>query len=245
MKYVKKLTTQIIDVEKMIVSTNLLLSQHIDDPTLIFMLEQDKHLVKTLKQKRTQKLLSYLKESNSSIDTIFSDIFTVIPFQIDPTMIAREMGIKLIKNVSIGDDVAGKCYIEDEIIIEYKPASSNRDRFTISHELAHVIKHMPYRTANNTSFQDSSEMLYARNDHVDSSDPIESEADTIAGNILVPLSNVEKLINSLEPLEKLSTKLLCDLFKVSEGAIYHALKNYNLLYSPSIKQEFSWSIQSQ
>ena len=244
MKFITKLNEQIIATQKMIESTNELLYQNNSDEMLLFMLQQDEALMKSLKQKRTQELLEYLRESNSVVDTIFLDIFTTIPFEINPSMIAKKMGIKLIENTEIGDDIAGKCYINDEIIIEYKPASNNRDRFTISHELAHVIKHMPYRAANNTHFEDSSTLLYARNDYIDSSDPIEEEADKIAGNILIPKSNIEKLLDSLEPLEQLSTKLLCDLFKVSEGAIYHVLKNYNLLNNPKIKQEFSWSIQN-
>jgi len=133
------------------------------------MLTQDEALIKSLKQKRTQELLEYLRKPSLTIDTILSDTFVTIPFEINPSLIAQKMGIKLIRNMEIGDDIAGKCYIDDEIIIEYKPASPNRDRVTISHELAHVIKHMPYRAANNTNFEDSSTLLYARNDYVDSS----------------------------------------------------------------------------
>ena len=245
MKFIEKLTKQILATQKMIDDTKKLLIENKNDDMLLFMLKQDEALLKSLKQQRTQELLEYFKKPGTTVDSILCDVFTSIPFEIDPATMAQKMGIKLLKNPDMEDDTAGKCYIDDEIVIEYKPASPNRERFTISHEMAHIIKHMPYRAANNAYFTDSATMLYARNDYVDSGDMTEEEADKVAGNILIPKVNIDKLIDSLEPLEQISTKLLCDLFKVSEGAMYHALKNYGLLNSPKIKEEFSWSIQTQ
>jgi len=240
MKNIFKLNEQIEDTQKMIANTQKLLEENANDPTLQFMLSQDESLLKQLKKQRTHELLEYLKNIESSVDIVLNDIYGEMAFHIDPFDVAYKMGIDVVKNPHMGENEAGKCYVFDDIVtIEYKPQiSHNRERFTIAHELGHIIKHMPY--ANNAHFEDSEELLYARSDYIDSANSQEMEADRLAGELLIPKKTVLYLLNSLEPLERLSTKMLQDLFKVSEGAIYHALKNYELLYHAQIKQEFSW-----
>ena len=240
MKNIFKLNEQIEDTQKMIANTQKLLEENENDSILRFMLSQDKSLLKQLKKQRTQELLEYLKNIESSADTILNDVYGEMAFHIDPFYMANKMGIDVVKNSDMGEKEAGKCYVLDDIItIEYKPQiSHNRERFTVAHELGHIIKHMPY--ANNVHFEDSEELLYARSDYIDSANSQEMEADRLAGELLIPKKTVLYLLNSLEPSERLSTKMLQDLFKVSEGAIYHALKSYELLYHTQIKREFSW-----
>lgn len=241
MKNITKLNKQISDTKKMIDNTNTLLITNPEDNILTFMLVQDQALLKQLKNKRTKETFEYLKSINSSPEHLLEDIYHNVVFEVDPFFIANKLGIKIIKNDNMEHTEAGKCYIDNEIIIEYKSQfSHNRERFSVAHELAHVIKHMPY--ANNTHFEDkdNDNLLYARNNYIDSANKEEQEADELAGELLVPKATIIYLINSLEPLDSLSTKLLQDIFKVSEGAIYHALKHYGLLDNPKIKKEFSW-----
>ena len=80
MKFITKLNKQVLETKRMIVDTNELLSKNHDDEILLFMLKQDKALLKSIMQKRTKELLNYLKEPHCTIDTILSDIFKTIPF---------------------------------------------------------------------------------------------------------------------------------------------------------------------
>jgi len=238
MKSICKLNKQIADAESMVISTKKLLDVNKEDEVLLFMLNQDESLLKQLKKNRTEILLNYLKSINSSAEQVISDVYNNLVFEVDPFYVASCLGVTIIKNPEIDDGEAGKCYISDEITIEFKPQlSHNRERFTVAHELGHIIKHMPY--ANNVHFEDSEKLLYARSDYIDSTNKQEREADRLAGELLIPKKTINYLIDSLDPLESLSTKMLQDLFKVSEGAIYHALKHYSLLENPKIKKEFS------
>ncbi|MDQ7083853.1 MAG: ImmA/IrrE family metallo-endopeptidase [Sulfurovum sp.] len=239
MKYIEKLNKQILNTQKMIDSTNELLIKNNSDTMLVFMLQQDEGLLKTLKQVRTKETLSFLKNNVSTSEQLLQKIYMVVPFEINPIDVAQKLGILVMKNSLLNDSEAGKCYINDEIVIEYKPQfTHNRERFSVAHELGHVVKHMAH--ANNTHYEDSTELLYARNDYIDSLNPIEKEADEFAGNILVPKQKILELLHSLEGSEQISTKLLCDIFKVSEGALYHTLSSYRMSQNLKIKKEYSW-----
>ncbi len=239
MKYIEKLNKQILRTQSMIETTNELLLKKSSDEMLIFMLKQDESLLKNLKKQRTKATLSFLKDNVNIPEELLQKIYTNIPFEINPIDVAKKLGILVIKNPLLGDSEAGKCYINNEIIIEYKPQSTyKRERFSVAHELGHIVKHMA--NANNTHYEDSTKLLYARSDYMDSLDPIEKEADEFAGNILVPKQKILELLNSLQGSEQISTKLLCDIFKVSEGALYHTLASYKMSQNLKIKKEYSW-----
>lgn len=239
MKMIARINKQISDTEKMIETTNTLLINNAEDNVLTFMLAQDQALLQELKIQRTKATLEYLKTIDNSAERLLKDIYDDFIFEVDPFFIANSLGIKIIKNDNMEHNEAGKCYINNEIVIEYKPQySHNRERFSVAHELAHIIKHMSY--INNTHFEDSENLLYARNNYIDSANKEEQEADQLAGELLMPKSTINYLIGSLSPLESLSTKMLQDIFKVSEGSVYYALKYYGLLDHPKIKKEFSW-----
>lgn len=238
MHHIQKLNNQIFDTEKLIANTRILQIENPDDPVLEYMIAQDEALLASLKHTRVTETLDYLKTITSPAQLV-EELYPSSPFEINPFDIAHKLGIKVIKNPFLDDAEAGKCYINNDIVIEYKGyVSPNRERFTVAHELAHVVKHMAH--SNNTSYRDSSELLYARNDYVDSKDPVEKEADVFAGELLVPRQKVYLLLSSLQGDEQISTKLLCDIFKVSEGALYHTLNQYGLGKNLKIKKEYQW-----
>jgi len=238
MHNIQRLNNQIEDTKKLIENTHDLLMENPSDPMLEYMIAQDEALLSSLQHTRIQATLDYLKTITTPTQLI-EELYPSSPFEINPFDVAHKLGIKVIKNSSLDDSEAGKCYINNEIVIEYKGyVSHNRERFTVAHELAHVVKHMAH--SNNTSYRDSSELLYARNDYIDSKDPIEKEADVFAGELLVPREKVKLLLSSLQADEQISTKLLCDIFKVSDGTIYHTLNQYGLGNSLKIKKEYPW-----
>lgn len=238
MHHIQKLNNQIVDTEKLIANTRLLQMKNSDDPMLEYMIAQDEALLVSLKQTRVTETLAYLQTIATPAQLV-EDIYPSAPFEVNPFDIANKLGIKVVKNPFLDDSEAGKCYINNEIVIEYKGyVSHNRERFTVAHELGHVVKHMAH--SNNTSYTDSSELLYARNDYTDSKDQTEKEADVFAGELLVPRQKIDLLLSSLQEDEQISTKLLCDIFKVSEGALYHTLNQYGLGKSLKIKKEYSW-----
>lgn len=238
MQHIQKLNSQIVDTQKLIDNTHTLMSENPDDSMLKYMITQDEALLATLQYTKVQETLAYLKNITSPMQLI-EELYPQPPFEISPFDVANKLGIKVIKNNFLDDSEAGKCYINNEIIIEYKGYTShNRERFTVAHELGHVVKHMAH--SNNTSYKDSTELLYARNGYIDSIGPEEEEADMFAGELLVPRKKLDLLISSIDGENQISTKLLGDIFKVAEGTIYHALKRYGLSQSLKIKEEYSW-----
>lgn len=238
MHNIQRLNNQIEDTKKLIENTHALLMENPSDPMLEYMIAQDEALLASLQHTRVQATLDYLKTITAPTQLI-EELYPSSPFEINPFDVAHKLGIKVIKNPLLDDSEAGKCYINNDIVIEYKGyISHNRERFTVAHELGHVVKHMAH--SNNTSFRDSSELLYARNDYIDSKDPTEKEADVFAGELLIPKQKLDLLLSSIQGDDRISTKLLCDIFKVSEGAIYHTLNQYGLGNSLKIKKEYSW-----
>ena len=238
MKQIKKLNEQIEDTIKMINSTKEILEDNQEDEVLLFMLSQDESLLASLKEGRVNITLGYLRTNITSPNDLLNVIYSELPQIVDPKYIANQLGINVIKNDYLPDNEAGKCYIQDDITIEYKPQNTiYRENFSIAHELGHIVKHMS--PANNT-FTDSSELLYARNDYIDSLTLEEKEADEFAGYLLIPEESLNSIVDQLTEEESISASLISDIYKVSEGTVYHALKSRGIYYNPKILKDFSW-----
>ena len=122
--------------------------------------------------------------------------------------------------------------------IEYKKGDYGnvKDRFTVGHELGHIFLHFP---SSNNSFMDNIDEDYsiegnsqiaARGAASSSSEHLqqEQEADAFASALLIPENQIIKIIkesgNRQPSMSSLKRK-----FKVSNGAIFRALKKYGLL----------------
>lgn len=242
MEQIKKLNIQILETEKMIASTKIFLESNLNDEILLFMLMQDEELLYSLKEERTKITLDFLHKNVNSASDLLNLFYANTPLVVDTKYIAKELGIRIIKNNELSDNEAGKCYIheiEKDIVIEYKPQSViYRENFSIAHEFGHIVKHMS--PANNSSFSDSSQLLYARNNYVDSLTPDEREADEFAGYLLIPERSLQLILDELEEDEQISATLIADIYKVSEGTVYHALKSRKLYNNSKISKDFSW-----
>lgn len=155
----------------------------------------------------------------------------VIP--VDVAQICYDLGIRLQSfNFSeiekqLGDEIAQKGEIlgavvsrGDDLAILYRESdSTNRKRFTIAHELAHSCLHIPVNTPQ--------PYFEFRNDSI-SKDKKEFDANSFAGQLLVPEKSLRKLIGSSSFITSNSIKSLSKIFIVSENVMNARLKELNI-----------------
>lgn len=144
------------------------------------------------------------------------------PVKID--LLVDKLGITLVeKDLEAGIDGASMVDGNQKIIVIRGDLAENRRRFTIAHELGHLLLHADHPL--NVS---KSEVVFYRND--DSSRGTlwrEVEANRFAANILMPSDLVHRFILELrEPnLTAGGLQQLADLFKVSTEAMAFRLGN--------------------
>ncbi|NVK16331.1 MAG: ImmA/IrrE family metallo-endopeptidase [Rhodobacteraceae bacterium] len=153
---------------------------------------------------------------------------------VDPEKIAEDLGIEVVFanfDDSVADDISG--FIDFEVtndndskfkaqIVVNSETSVRRQLFTIAHELGHFLMHRDWAESENYV------VLPRSNNYFESSKPAEEiEADAFAADLLVPLSELEKVYKHYDLVE------LADLFMVSEEVISYrikALKRYLSAY---------------
>lgn len=137
--------------------------------------------------------------------------------------IAREVGIQVYKSPNLDANTSGYCHIKDgEVrIVVNQFENVNRRRFTVAHELGHIIL---------GHLQDEPKLF--RSDSFDVFDSPkfasskEIEANKFAAEILMPTSAVLKYYRA--QVVK-NTESLASLFQVSTQAMYFRLKNLGVL----------------
>jgi len=132
--------------------------------------------------------------------------------------IAGELGAEVYESSILPDSKSGSICKKEcggfEIVVNANH-STNRKRFTIAHEIAHIILHSDILEKIKT-FEDFSKrpvMLNRENGSNNSSTKIEKDADKLAGEILMPdkiFKNVWGTSNSVEEV--------ADYFQVSQSA---------------------------
>ncbi len=139
--------------------------------------------------------------------------------------IAREvLGINIIK-APLDDDLSGFLYLQGDsaIIGVNKKHHVHRRRFTVAHELGHLLLHRE-GTKKEGAFIDKTPLVLRR-DPLSSAgvDPLEVEANAFAAELLMPRELVEEDFNRLleNPLlgEEEIVKNLAKKYKVSEQAM--------------------------
>lgn len=121
---------------------------------------------------------NYKNARDASWQTLLNHNITKLPVNV--VKIATDLGIDVLKNSSTNilseNEVGATFLIEDKFIIIYDDTikSVGRKRFTIAHELGHIL--LGHVTPNE---------LYARNSYKNSSS-IEKDADTFASRLLAP-----------------------------------------------------------
>lgn len=130
---------------------------------------------------------------------------------------ARDMGLK----VQVADftvpEIAGLLDLKNKFIVISRSDSSNRQAFTIAHELGHFVLHRSELEA------DPSVAVVYRKPIGGEVDPIEQEANCFAANLLVPGQMLLKIHSyDLTPIQ------LAGLFAVSLEVMTYRLKQTGL-----------------
>ena len=144
--------------------------------------------------------------------------------------LANDLGINVYKVKDWDDGIAGKIQKDEDLggesgyaIFVNGKHSSKRRRFTIAHEIAHFILHSPLI---GDGICDSA--LYRSNQ----SDAVETEANQMAADILMPLDLIIEYMN--KGISNEAT--LSEIFNVSEQAMRIRMKLVKRAYNDKVDQ---------
>ena len=137
--------------------------------------------------------------------------------QIDPVTIASEFGFTVFKSTFDSDNISGMVINsnEEKSIYINENDSINRQRFTVAHELGHIILH---HEANEESFK---EVDFRTNSGFDVR---ESQANSLAAALLMPRKKANEIWKKLKDVDDFA-----DAFKVSKQAASIRLENLRLI----------------
>ena len=166
-----------------------------------------------------------------------------VPYQKDVKEIVSFFGIEINKV----DDIEGigeALFSQNRFIINYKEQYyKQREKFTIAHELGHILLHFStdkkihfkdfdedLNLVNNTNYREN--LKAARNDISNHIKILEDEADDFSRNLLVPEFQLQKYIDDFTQIYSIKPYMsyLKNEFGVANGTIFYALKNSNLLH---------------
>jgi Zn-dependent peptidase ImmA (M78 family) len=132
--------------------------------------------------------------------------------------IAERQGVDVIF-ADFGDaneQVAGFCDFSSAKLYVNASDVTQRQTFTIAHELGHWVLHRRLFEANPKSYQ-----IFPRFQDVDSHNIYEQEANHFAANLLVPL-------RLLKPVKEASVSSLASAFAVSRSMMEYRLQNVKI-----------------
>ena len=137
--------------------------------------------------------------------------------QIDPVAIAAEFDFTVFKSTFDSDNISGMVINsnEEKSIYINENDSINRQRFTVAHELGHIILH---HEANEESFK---EVDFRTNSGFDVR---ESQANSLAAALLMPRKKANEIWKKLKDVDDFA-----DAFKVSKQAASIRLENLRLI----------------
>jgi Zn-dependent peptidase ImmA (M78 family) len=137
--------------------------------------------------------------------------------QIDPVTIAEKFGFTVFKSTFDSDNISGMVINsnEEKSIYINENDSINRQRFTVAHELGHIILH---HEANEKSYK---EVDFRTNSGFDVR---ESQANSLAAALLMPRKKANEIWSKLKDVDDFA-----DAFKVSKQAASIRLDNLGLI----------------
>lgn len=152
-----------------------------------------------------------------------------VPIQVDK--VARSLNLTM-EAAPLGDRISGLLVVEDNRgAIGYNSAHSRaRQRFTISHEIAHFLLHA--KKGGKAELFIDSHVRFRPDESVSaSSDRKEVEANQLGAALLMPKSLVKEEIrrHDLDLDDEEAIRSLAKEFKVSEPALAHRLVNLRML----------------
>ncbi len=140
---------------------------------------------------------------------------------VDLEGIAARLNIQL-KQETDGN-ISGSASIDgfNRPVATFNPWESHvRQRFTIAHELGHIL--LGHVTADNTRYRADNSSNFSLGEF----DPLEVQANDFAAKLLMPLDAIEYYVYKSELT---SIADLAREFNVSEAAMYFRLKNLNII----------------
>lgn len=156
------------------------------------------------------------------------DRFCILHPPVPVDQIAKKLGL-LLCSLPAGseDDISGAIIRNSHrVVIAVNPEHhSNRQRFTIAHELGHyflheseVYEHVDQRFS----------VAWRKTDPSGGVDWLEVEANRFAAELLIPTKFLTKDLNSLKEIDRRTTVLLASRYGVSKDAMRFRLTNLGI-----------------
>lgn len=155
-----------------------------------------------------------------------------IVFPIDVRFIAKNLGLQIIEDEDLEEDVSGMLVIKDDkgFIVVNRNHPPNRKRFTIAHEIGHYILHSSnqkiFMEGKNKSLQvfprdkGASEGIYKN----------EIEANAFAAELLMPKDEVCNRVYQKEIMNENMIEELAHEFGVSKKSMEYRLTNLKITW---------------
>ncbi|MBW7916342.1 MAG: ImmA/IrrE family metallo-endopeptidase [Trueperaceae bacterium] len=146
---------------------------------------------------------------------------------VDPKRVAARLGVHVIEAPSTPEDLAGALIVRNSAatILYNGGHPDTRQRFTIAHELGHLMMH---------TRADQDQVLFRDDRSSKGTNPREIQANAFAAALLIPEDDISKLVK--EPITALHSEELDSLarkFNVSSQAMSYRLQNLGL-YTPFV-----------
>jgi len=143
---------------------------------------------------------------------------------VDPAVLANRMGINVATVIFSDNDVSGMMRKTGDTVRLYINNSDNpyRQRFTVAHELGHVVLHL--NDFEEGDYPERNISMFRNNSNIDPGDRYkETEANQFAAALLMD----EELVKDMWEKFK-SLKSMADAFEVSKEAMAYRLGNLGL-----------------
>lgn len=136
----------------------------------------------------------------------------------EPENLARELGLKIVFE-KLDADVSGVLVLRESspVIFINADQHSNRQRFTIAHEIGHYLLHKQEQVHVDNEFS----VVYRNNKSSTGEDQHEIEANQFAAEILMPENCVEKYLseNKITTITETTIAEMAEFFGVSLQAM--------------------------
>lgn len=233
----KELQDQISDTKKLISDTKRLKMLDADNDVLDFVIKQDEALLDNLQTEEKKVLLLILNEkipqNFNTAEELVSYVYGLNYIgEIDPIKIAKELNIKVVSDYNMIDGIGRSEFNGSEIIITYKPTNKYRDKFTVAHELGHIFLHfkkgIAYCFVDKEVEEKTTQILEAARLSFTNNPQLEEEANSFAGELLIPRFILEKLIEKVPRGKAIKASLIKDFFSVSNDVTRISLNDYGM-----------------
>lgn len=233
----EELQNQISDTKKLISDTKRLKMLDNDNEVLDFIIKQDKGLLNSLLEDEKKILLQILNEKipqnfNTAEELVLYVYGSEYIGEIDPIRIAKELNIEVVSDYNMIDGIGRSEFNGDNAVITYKPTNKYRDKFTVAHELGHIFLHfkkgIAYCFIDKVVEEQSTQILEAARLSFTNNPQLEEEANSFAGELLIPKFILKKIIEKVPRGKAIKASIIKEFFSVSKDVTRIALNDYGM-----------------